>query len=249
LIIEDDWELRNYLASEFKDRFIIYTASNGSEGLEKAINKLPDLIISDVMMPEMDGFEFCKSMRADLRVSHTPVILLTAKAMAENMVEGYKSGADLYVSKPFDKDILLSQIQSLLNNRDLLKKRYSHDLGIKIEDITHSDSDEKLLHKAISIVEMNIQNTQFDVNRFVEELGIGRTLAYKKIKVLSGKSINDFILSVRLQKAGTLLKKTEKTVAEIALEVGFSDHSYFSAVFKKQFNTSPTSFRKSHLNQ
>ena len=150
----------------------------------------------------------------------------------------------MYVSKPFDKDVLHSQIVGLLKNRELLKERFNKGISIKIDEVTHSETDEKLLQKAIAIVEMNLQNSQFDVNTFVDEMGISRTLAYKKIKAISGKSINDFILSIRLQKAGALLQQTQKSVSEIALETGFSDHSYFSAVFKKNFKVSPSEFRK-----
>jgi len=248
LIIEDDWELRHYLETEFKTEFNIYTAANGKIGLYEAIENLPDVVITDVMMPELNGYEFCKALHADLRISHIPVVMLTAKTMTENQIEGYKAGADLYVPKPFDTDILQSQIQALLANRELLKKRFGHDLGFNVKEITHSQADEKLLHKSISIVEMNMQNTQFDVNDFVDKLGISRTLAYKKIKAISGKSINDFILSVRLQKAGLLLKQSNKTISEIALEIGFSDHSYFSAVFKKNFEVSPSEFRQNEIN-
>ncbi len=248
LIIEDDWELRHYLKTEFSSNFKVFTASNGKSGLVEAIEKMPDVIVSDVMMPELNGYEFCKALKDDLRISHIPVVLLTAKTMAENQIEGYKSGADLYVSKPFDKDILLSQVESILNNRELLKKRFSHDLGFKVEDVTHSKTDEKLLQKAISIVEMNIQNTQFDVNTFVDKLGISRTLAYKKIKAISGKSINDFILTIRLQNAAVFLLKTDKVIFEIALECGFNDHSYFSAIFKKHFDISPSEYRQSTIN-
>ena len=146
--------------------------------------------------------------------------------------------------KSFDKDILQSQIQSLLVNRDLLKQRFGHDLGFTAREVTHSNPDEKLLYKAISIVEMNLQNPQFDVNTFVDKLGISRTLAYKKIKAISDKSINDFILSVRLKKAAQLLKETNRTISEVAMETGFADHSYFSAVFKKNFEISPSEFRQ-----
>lgn len=244
LIVEDDWELRQFLHSEFQNEFQVFTASNGKEGLDKCIEHLPDVVITDVMMPEMNGYEFCMALREDLRVSHIPVIMLTAKAMAENQIEGYKSGADLYIPKPFDKEILETQIHALLKNRAILKKRFGHDLGMDAKAMTSSTKDEKLLHKAISIVEMNLQNNQFDVNGFVDELGISRTLAYKKIKAISGKSINDFILSVRLKRAGAMLKSTEKSVSEIAIETGFADHSYFSAVFKKNFEVSPSEFRQ-----
>ena len=133
----------------------------------------------------------------------------------------------------------------MIRNRELLKKRFSRDIDINVKEITYSEMDEKLLHNAISIVEMNIKNVQFGVNEFVEKLGISRALAYKKIKVISGKSINGFILSVRLHKAGHLLKHTNKTISEIALEIGFSDYSYFSAVFKKTFSISPSDYRQS----
>lgn len=244
LVIEDDWELRNYLVDELSSSYEVFEARNGRIGLLTAIEKMPDLIISDVMMPEMNGYAFCKALREDLRISHLPVILLTAKTMSENEIEGYKAGADLYVAKPFDKDILQSQIVALLGNRATLRDRFSFNKQIVPQEVTHSNVDEKLLQKAIGITEMNMQDPAFDVNSFVEKIGISRTLAYRKIKAISGKSINDFILTIRLQNAASMLEGTGKSVSEIALEVGFTDHSYFSAVFKRSYKVSPTEYRR-----
>ncbi len=243
LIIEDDLELRYYLEKEFSKDYEVFTADNGRTGLLQAVEHLPDIIITDVMMPELDGYGFCKSLRDDLRISHIPVVMLTAKTMAEHEIEGYKSGADLYVSKPFDTFVLHAQVNALLKNREVLKGRFNMDLVIKVEEVTNSKMDEKFLQKAISTVELNLQNTQFNVDSLIAELGISRTLAYKKIKAISGKSINEFILSIRLQKACMILKQTSKTISEIATETGFSDHSYFSAVFKKNFKVSPSDYR------
>lgn len=249
LIVEDDWELRNYLATVFGRSYKIYTASNGKVGLHEALEKLPDIIITDIMMPELNGFEFCKALKSDLRISHIPVVMLTAKTLAANEIEGYRSGADLYIAKPFDEEILQTQVDALLSNRDLLKERFGHGTGLVSKEFTYSEPDEKLLLKAISIVEMNMVNVDFDVNAFVELLGISRTLAYKKIKAISGKAINDFIQSVRLQKAKVLMINSNKSINEIALEVGFAEPSYFSAVFKKHFNVSPSEFRQNYSNE
>ncbi len=246
LIVEDYVDLRIYLRGILEEEFITYTARDGLEGYEKALEIIPDIIISDIMMPEMDGYLFCEKVKNDLRISHIPIILLTAKTTVEDQQEGYRSGADAYLTKPFDEELLLSQIEALLRNRELLKQRFSHDFGVTVEDLTHSHTDEKFLHKAISIIEGNMGNLQLDVEMFVEHLGMNRTMVYRKIKALTGKSPVEFIQHIRLQRAATLIVKTNRSISEIGYMCGFPNHSYFSAVFKKQFGMSPSEYRHHH---
>lgn len=245
LVVEDEWELRKYLMQLLCNKYRVLEAKNGEEGINSAIKNLPDLILSDVMMPVMDGYELCEKLKNDLRISHIPLVMLTAKSETEHRLKGYKLGADAYISKPFDNTILLTQLDSVLRNRLLLKERFSHDLNIKAEELSHSNEDEKFLQKAISIVEMNFENSKFNVDDFVAEIGMGRTLVYNKTKAITGKTINEFILHIRMRRASQLLKETNKSVTEIAISCGFSDQTYFSTVFKKQLKLSPTEYRKS----
>ncbi|WP_430811862.1 MULTISPECIES: hybrid sensor histidine kinase/response regulator transcription factor [unclassified Carboxylicivirga] len=243
LIVEDEWELREYIAGLLEKSFSVLKAKNGEEALEMLHGSEPDLIISDVMMPRMDGITFCKKLKSDIRISHIPVLMLTAKTAVENQIEGLKSGADAYMPKPFDTQLLFSQIQTILNNRKIVKERFGHDLGLQTSDVTQSEADEKFLHKAISIVEQNMDNPDFDVTAFVEQMAMSRTLVYNKIKAIAGKPVKDFIINIKLRKAAGLLKNSRKSISEIAMSCGFADPSYFSVVFKRHFKQSPTSYR------
>lgn len=243
LIVEDEWELREYIAKLLQDTFAIITAKNGKEALEILLTKEPDLIITDVMMPQMDGIEFCKTLKSDLRISHIPVLMLTALTSVQRQIEGLKSGADAYMPKPFNTQLLFTQITAILNNRKIVKERFSHDLGLKTDEVSQSSADDKFLHKAISIVEQNMEDPDFDVAAFVEQMAMSRTLVYTKIKAIAGKPIKDFIVNIKLRKAAELLKKTDKPISEISVLCGFADASYFSVVFRRNFKESPTSYR------
>jgi len=195
------------------------------------------------MMPILDGFELCQKVKQDLRVSHIPVVMLTAKSDIEDRIEGFKSGADAYIPKPFDNVLLVSQIESIIRNRAILKERFGHDLDLNLTELSQSSADEKYLQKAISTVEINLENTQFNVDEFVREMGMSRTLVYNKTKAITGKPVKDFILHIRLRKATQSLKKTEKSITEIAINCGFADPTYFSTVFKRYYNQTPTEYR------
>jgi AraC-like DNA-binding protein len=171
--------------------------------------------------------------------------MLTAKSESASHLKGYKLGADAYVSKPFDTSVLLTQIESVLKNRALLKERFSHDLDLKPEELSPSHSDEVFMQKAMGIIEMNMENPGFGVPQFVEGVGLGRTQVYNKTKALTGKTINEFILHIRMRRAAQLLKQSNKSITEIAISCGFNDQSYFSTSFKKYFSVSPSSFRSS----
>ncbi|WP_372775990.1 ATP-binding protein [Mangrovibacterium sp.] len=243
LIAEDEWELRKYLEQLFLSKFKVIATKNGAEAFEKALQYSPDMILTDMMMPEMDGFELCQKLKSDLRVSHIPVVLLTAKAEIEDQIEGYKSGADAYIPKPFDNQLLVSQIEAILRNRTILKDRFSHDLDLSPDELPQSSADDKYLQKAISVVEMNLANSQFNVAEFVNEMGMSRTLVYSKTKAITGKPVKDFILHIRLRKAAEQLKQSGLTITEIAFDCGFSDPTYFSTVFKRYYNITPTEYR------
>lgn len=243
LIVEDEWELREYIAKLLQNSFRIITAKNGREALDILQSKEPDLIITDVMMPHMDGIEFCKTLKSDLRISHIPVLMLTARTSVQSQIQGLKSGADAYMPKPFNTQLLFTQIKAILNNRQIVKERFSHDLGLKTDEVSQSAADEKFLHKAICIVEQNMEDPGFDVAAFVKQMAMSRTLVYNKIKAIAGKPIKDFIINIKLRKAAELLRKTDKPVSEISVLCGFADASYFSVVFKRHFKQSPTNYR------
>lgn len=247
LIIEDEWELRHYLKKELLKQYRVVTAKNGKEGFSLTIKEMPDLIISDIMMPEMNGIELCENIKNDIRISHIPVVLLTAKSLAENQAEGYKCGADVYIPKPFDIELLCLQIRSLIHNRQILKKRFKTEPGITPEELTKNDLDKNFLKQAIAIIEENIENQNFKVDDFVKGMGMSRTLVYNKISAIAGKPVKDFILNIRLQKAAHLLTTSNQAISEIAYACGFSDPSYFSTVFKRYYSQSPASFRKNYL--
>ncbi len=243
LIAEDEWELRKYLVQLLSSRFNVITAKNGKDAYNKALQHVPDIIVTDLMMPGMDGFELCQKIKNDLRISHIPVVMLTAKSDLKDKIEGYKAGADAYVSKPFDGQLLSNQIESILRNRSILKERFSHDLDLVTDELSHSSADEKYLHKAISVVETNLANTKFNVNEFVSEMGMSRTLVYTKTKSISGKPVKEFILHIRLRNAANNLKRTNMSITEIANNCGFADPTYFSTVFKRYYSITPSEYR------
>lgn len=247
LVVEDEPELRQYIQNELSKIYIVSIAENGKEGFSAAINAMPDLIISDVMMPEVNGIELCKNIKNDIRLCHIPFILLTAKSLNEDKAEGYISGADAYIPKPFDIELLKLQIAAIIRNRQLQRKRFESDPEVLPSSITNNDLDQIFLEKAIKVVEDNIENSDFKVSHFVNEMGMSRTLVYSKISAIAGKPVKDFILNIRIQKAAKIITRTNKTISETAVECGFLDPSYFSTVFKRYYNLSPLQYRKIYL--
>ena len=245
LIIEDNPEVRSFLKNELeKLDYLIEEAQNGKVGLEKAFQILPDMIISDVMMPEMDGTEVCKQLKTDIRTSHIPVILLTAKSSTENQLKGFETGADAYVTKPYNLSVLQLQIKNILSFREKLRKKVSVDTMIDAKEITVTNADEALMEKAMQIIEKNIADTEFSVNKFAAEIGIGRTLFYAKIKNITGQTVNEFIQTIRLKHAARMLLKSDDTIAEIAYSVGFNTPNYFSKCFKDAYGVHPSQYRE-----
>jgi AraC-like DNA-binding protein len=190
----------------------------------------------------MDGIELCKKVKSDQRLSHIPVILLTAKVTDDQILVGYQSGADDYITKPFNFEILLSRIFNLLNKRDLMRKSFAKHIEINPGEITVTPLDEQLINKAIAIVEKNIANTGFSVEELSRELGMSRVHLYKKLLSITGKSPIEFIRTIRLKIAAQLLKKSQLTVSEIAYKVGFNNPKYFSKYFKAEFNVLPSQY-------
>lgn len=240
LLVEDNEEFRFYLKDNLKNEYNIAEASNGLEGWHRAINIVPDLIVSDIMMPEMNGIDLCKRLKNDQRTSHIPLILLTARNAEEQKLEGLQSGADDYITKPFNFEILELRIKNLVSHRDLLRKSFQKQIVVNPSEISVTSLDEKLIKKALEIVELNISNPDFSVEELSKDLGMSRVHLYKKLLSLTGKSPIEFIRVIRLKRAAQLLEKSQLTVSEIAYQVGFNNPKYFTKYFKLEFNTLPS---------
>jgi signal transduction histidine kinase/DNA-binding response OmpR family regulator len=242
LIVEDNPDVTSYIRSFLDHDYQISTAENGKEGLKKALDKYPDLIISDVMMPEMDGFEFCQKVKIDERISHIPVILLTAKADLDSKITGLEFGADDYVTKPFEARELKIRSKNLIEQRRKLREKFSSLIDLNPKDIAASSMDEQLLQRLLAVFEDQIEEADFSIEQLAQEIGMSRRHLNRKIKAITNLSTTDFIRTLRLQKAARLLKSASGTVAEIAYKVGFNNLSYFSKSFRKHFGQLPSDF-------
>jgi signal transduction histidine kinase/DNA-binding response OmpR family regulator len=243
LIIEDNNDLRSFLKEQLVKFYNIEEAINGADGIRMAFESVPDIIISDVMLPGKNGFEVTQFLKNDLRTSHIPIILLTAKGKIEEKITGIQTGADEYITKPFVLEFLNERIKALIKTRESLREHYSHDLQFNPQHTTPGGHDKKFVNDFRAMVEKNIDNPEFNVNEIGPELAMSRIQLYRKVKALMGCSVNDYIINVRLKKAQYLLQSTDKTISEISAEVGFSSPNYFSTAFKSKFNLSPKEFK------
>ncbi len=244
LLIEDNHDLRFYLKDNLRHKFKIIEASKGKEGLQKAFQLLPDLIVCDILLPEMDGIEICRKLKNDKRTSHIPIILLTAQSDTENKISGFEAGADDYITKPFSYEILESRIKNLIEQREKLKRIIDKHFEINPSEIEVESQDEKLVKKAIELVEKNIENTDFSVEDLSRELGMSRVHLYKKLLALTGKTPIEFIRIIRLKRAAQLLQSSQLTVSEVAYKVGFNNPKYFARYFKEEFGVLPSVYAK-----
>lgn len=244
MIVEDNAELRNYLSSELKNEYNIILATNGIEALKIADKKIPDVIISDVMMPKMDGYEFCIKLKENLKTSHIPVLMLSAKTMSDDWIKGIESGADVYVNKPFKTEILKTQLKRLITSRQILFDKYSSGTN-SFTTPTHTSSlDKEFIAKVLKFINENLQDSQLGVESLAEELFLSRSQLYRKIKSLTGQTANEFIRKVRLLKAKELIENGYDSIGEIGFKVGFSSPSYFTKCFKAEFGILPTELNK-----
>lgn len=242
LVIEDNLELRNFIKDSFKDQYRIIEAANGVQGLELTFSELPDLIISDVMMPEMDGLELCRRIKSDERINHIPIVLLTARAAYIHQINGYEKGADAYITKPFSTQILALNVKNILATKEAGRQKFVRDILLNPEPIKIESSDDKFLAKLMHIIEQNIDNTDFDVTTLTQEIGMSKTVLYKKVQAITNLSVADLIKSIRLKHAAVLLKNNQMSIADVAFAVGFNDRKYFSKEFKKQYDVSPSEY-------
>jgi signal transduction histidine kinase/DNA-binding response OmpR family regulator len=242
LIIEDNHDIITYIKTILKNNYEVHTAANGTLGIEKALEIIPDVIISDVMMPEKNGYEVCEILKQDERTSHIPIILLTAKATQSDKVEGLKYGADAYLTKPFDKEELIVRLEKLVENRRQLQQRYAS--GAHVSPTAEPTVDDIFLQELCEHIQANLNDAEFGVAELAAAVPMSQMQLYRKLKALTGKTPSQFIRSYRLRKGLELLRKGELTVSEIAYDVGFTDPSYFSRVFQKEFGKNPSDFLK-----
>ena len=244
LVVEDNTEMREYLVNILNPMYRVESAENGIKGYDKARSLNPDLIISDVMMPEMDGFEFCKKLRADEDTATIPLILLTAKDDEQFKFMGIQMGADDYISKPFDPLLLIEKVKNILSRQKELQKKYSKSVRLEPSDIEITSSEEAFIEKAITIVEANLQNQIFTSDVLAAEMYMSTSSLYRRLKSLTGYSTAEFIRSLRIKRAAQLMADKEKTITEITYEVGFNDVKHFRTVFQKHFKCTPSEYRQ-----
>ncbi|WP_406683013.1 ATP-binding protein [Seonamhaeicola sp. MEBiC1930] len=242
LVIEDNEDVLNYIISILQDQYQVHTAPNGKIGYQKAIDIIPDLIITDVMMPVMDGFEACSLIKTDFKTNHIPVIMLTAKADIDSKISGLKTGADVYLGKPFNRKELLTHINNLIILRENLKQKYSQMLSE--ENITHPENTDPFIDKLTDLLLKNLSDGSFGIEDVCKELGVSRTQLHRKLKALTGLSTSIFIRDIRLREGYKMLKNTNHNVSEVAYSVGFNDPFYFSKLFTEKFDIPPSRIEK-----
>ena len=239
LIIDDNIDIRTYLRSVLSEKYNVSEAADGKAGLELARKIVPDIVLSDIMMPVMDGLAFCQQLKTDKAISHIPVILLTARSLDEQRAEGYEHGADAYLSKPFSLRLLFSRIDNLIQSRKKLSKLFSNSDENDAFEKLSNETDKTFAAQLRKIIQDNLSDNEFNVERIGDEIGLSRVQLYRKVKALTGYSPVEMLRKARLTRARHLLRTTEKTVSEVAYAVGFSTPSYFSKCYKDEFGESP----------
>ncbi|WP_282635515.1 hybrid sensor histidine kinase/response regulator [Sphingobacterium thalpophilum] len=245
LLVDDDIQLRSYLHEMFQADYQVYLAANGAEALQIIRNKQPDLVISDIMMDQMDGLSLCKTVKSDPQVNHIPFILLTSSTSGHNQLTGIQSGADDYILKPFDADILRLKVNTLLQNRKNLQEFLFHTITHQSHDVKITAQDKVLIERCIHEIEAHLLE-EFNVRTLADKIGMSHSALYKKIKAISGKSLNEFIRSVRLKKAAELLLHSDLKINEVAHRTGFDDIKYFREQFNKLFGLNPSTYVKKY---
>lgn len=243
LIVEDNPDFRNFMEDTLKDTYHIDTAGDGVETMRMLHDIEPDLIISDVMMPKMNGFQLCANVKNNFKLSHVPVILLTAENSDQGREDGYKSGADSYIIKPFNMNVLRTRICQLLEQREQRRKRFNNEVDVNPKEITITPLDEKFMSKALACVERNINNADYGVEAFSSDMAMERSNLYRKMQAIIGRTPSEFIRSIRLKRAAQLLKTKEYSVLDVSVMVGFNTMKYFTRHFKEEFGVTPSQYR------
>jgi signal transduction histidine kinase/DNA-binding response OmpR family regulator len=242
LVVDDNADVRFFIRSHFEPDFKVMEANNGKEGLNLAFKYIPDVIISDILMPLLDGNEFCKRIKKDERTSHIPVILLTALSSQAHKMEGVVAGADDYITKPFDIILLRTKIENLIMLRNSLREKYSSEMVLKPKNIAINTPDERFLQKTIETIEINITDPDFDIDKLSQTVGVSRTQMYRKLSVLTDMTVREFIKNIRLKRAAQLLEQNKMNISEIAFAVGFRDLSHFRKCFRQEFGMSASEY-------
>jgi signal transduction histidine kinase/ligand-binding sensor domain-containing protein/DNA-binding response OmpR family regulator len=242
LIAEDNKDVREYTASNFRSEYKIVEVENGKEAYEQAIKYVPDIIISDLLMPMMNGDVFCKKIKKDERTSHIPFILVTAVISKESEKEALRAGVDDYITKPFDVNILKLKVDNLLSLRDALRDKYKNDFLMQPSPVALISPDEKFLKKAVDIVEQNINNIDYDIETFASDVGVSRMQLYRKLEALTNMTVKEFIRNIRIKRAAQLLEQNKVNVSEIIYQVGFRDFAYFRKCFREQYGANPSEY-------
>ena len=246
LIVEDNADFRAYLVHEFSSDFDVVEAGDGVEGEEMVREEWPDLVISDLMMPKRDGIAFCQRMKNDIHTSHIPFILLTAKMSDDARIESYKAGADSYISKPFNFEMLQVRVQKLIEQRETRKVTFKKNIEITPSEITTTSLDEEFVKKAVAFVEKNMDNSEYSLEDLSSDLGLSKTHLNRKLTVILNMKPLQFIRSIRLKRATQLLVGSQYNVVEIADKVGFNTIKYFNRYFKEEFGMTPTQYREAN---
>jgi len=240
LIVEDNADLRKYICEFLEKDYAIRESGDGEMGYNAAMEIIPDLVISDIMMPKMDGIKLCRMLKQDVRTSHVPVILLTARAGTDSKIKGLETGADDYITKPFDARELFVRVKNLIEQRRQLRQKFSTGTVLKPGDVAVTSLDDDLLKRAMAVVEKNIGNEEFSVEDLAREACLSKTHLNRKIHALTNLSPAEFIRYVRLQRAHELLEKDAGNVADVAYQVGFGSPTYFSTCFRERFGYPPS---------
>ena len=244
LLVEDNSDVRSYIRENLEKEYTVLEAVDGEDGLKKSIEHIPDLIISDIMMPKMDGFQLCKKLKTDERTSHIPVILLTAKAAIQDKIEGFETGADEYIMKPFEPDELKARIKNLIEQRKRIHEHFKKHGLIELEESKITSADKKFLKKVFDTVTKNMSNPSFNVETLSELIAVSRSVLHKKVVSLIGEPPVELIRRIRVTRGAELIEKKYGNISEIALEVGFNNPAHFSEYFKMQFGVTPSQYLK-----
>ncbi len=243
LIVEDHEDIAHYLSQHLSAEFVVETASNGREGLDRALAQPPDLVVSDIAMPEMDGIELCRQLKTNILTSHIPVILLTARSSLIFKIDGLDTGADDYITKPFNLQLLTLRIRNLIAIRQKLREKFSRNIEINPSEVSVNSRDEEFLRNILVSVEQHMDESEFSVDQLAQDLHMSRMQLYRKIKALTGDTPNALVRTVRLKKAAQLLHSRQYNVSEVAYKVGFTDLKYFRERFREQFGVNPGEYR------
>ncbi|MDX8338932.1 two-component regulator propeller domain-containing protein [Draconibacterium sp. IB214405] len=242
LIVEDNADVRQFISSHFINFYQIHQAVNGEEGWQKALDVVPDIIVSDIIMPEMDGYELCKRIKNDERTSHIPVLLLTAMHSKDHELRGLAKGADDYITKPFDLSVLQAKVENMLSIRDSLKEKYTSTMVLEPTNVVLASPDEKFLKRVVDVIEENIADSELDIEQFALKVGVSRMQLYRKLNALTNMTVKEFIRHIRLKRATQLLDQQKLNISEIAYQVGFKDLSHFRKCFKREFGMSASEY-------